>query len=148
MSCLQGDSGGPLLCLDKDSTWKVYGVSSYVANFCNMTSRPNIFTNVTDLLPWIHDKIGMNYTFFLLVFCFKLCLIESQWTKTLGIYRFKPYLILVLIQTENYPKINQYHKYKQSQSELLIFHSYTIKYACVSHYYIGRDDSYTMLHAN
>ena len=52
----QGDSGGPLVCMDRQGTWKLFGINSYVANFCNMTERPNIFTNVRDFIPWIDSK--------------------------------------------------------------------------------------------
>ncbi|XP_045181242.2 uncharacterized protein LOC123540352 isoform X3 [Mercenaria mercenaria] len=60
-SICKGDSGGPLLCLDQQNTWRIFGVSSYVANFCNMTERPNIYTNVTHLLPWIHEKTECKF---------------------------------------------------------------------------------------
>ncbi|KAL5014895.1 hypothetical protein ScPMuIL_009165 [Solemya velum] len=54
-SICKGDSGGPLVCLDDNGVWKLVGVSSYVAVFCNQTARPNMFTNVTQYLSWIEN---------------------------------------------------------------------------------------------
>ncbi|KAH3802297.1 hypothetical protein DPMN_155972 [Dreissena polymorpha] len=44
------------MCLDNTGTWKLHGIASYVANNCNMTERPNIYTDVKQYLPWIDDK--------------------------------------------------------------------------------------------
>ncbi|XP_052762576.1 uncharacterized protein LOC128205159 isoform X5 [Mya arenaria] len=54
-SICKGDSGGPLICQDTHQKWKVWGVASYVANFCNMTERPNIYTDVRRLHGWIQS---------------------------------------------------------------------------------------------
>jgi len=56
----QGDSGGPLICDDGTGTWTLRGISSYVANFCNATERPNIYSDVQTFLPWIEDRIGTH----------------------------------------------------------------------------------------
>ncbi|WAR17095.1 CORIN-like protein [Mya arenaria] len=55
-SICRGDSGGSLVCDDGMGTWTVHGISSYVANFCNMTERPNIFTDVQYFLPWLQER--------------------------------------------------------------------------------------------
>ncbi|KAL3889855.1 hypothetical protein ACJMK2_002182 [Sinanodonta woodiana] len=55
-SICKGDSGGSLVCKDDHDTWKLVGISSYVANFCNKTGRPNIFTDVTKFHDWIQNK--------------------------------------------------------------------------------------------
>ncbi|KAL4217908.1 Enteropeptidase [Mactra antiquata] len=60
-SICKGDSGGSLLCKDKRGTWKIIGVASYVANYCNMTERPNIYTNVTQMLLWITEKTECKF---------------------------------------------------------------------------------------
>ncbi|XP_060565192.1 uncharacterized protein LOC132724366 isoform X3 [Ruditapes philippinarum] len=60
-SICKGDSGGPLLCKDKHEKWKIFGVSSYVANYCNMTERPNIYSNVSHFLPWISEKTECKF---------------------------------------------------------------------------------------
>ncbi|XP_052224327.1 uncharacterized protein LOC127839977 [Dreissena polymorpha] len=60
-SICRGDSGGPLMCLDNTGTWKLHGIASYVANNCNMTERPNIYTDVKQYLPWIDDKTSCKF---------------------------------------------------------------------------------------
>ncbi|XP_052249271.1 uncharacterized protein LOC127857034 [Dreissena polymorpha] len=60
-SICKSDSGGPLLCLDGQKTWKLRGINSYVANYCNMTERPNVFTNVAMYLDWINDRTECKF---------------------------------------------------------------------------------------
>ncbi|KAK3586927.1 hypothetical protein CHS0354_008524 [Potamilus streckersoni] len=61
-SICKGDSGGSLVCKDNQDTWKLVGISSYVANFCNKTGRPNIFTDVTKFYDWIQSKTECVFT--------------------------------------------------------------------------------------
>ncbi|CAC5369514.1 CORIN [Mytilus coruscus] len=55
-SMCSGDSGGPMVCQDNQNNWYLKGIASYVANFCNMTNRPNVFTDVQTYLGWINNN--------------------------------------------------------------------------------------------
>ncbi|XP_043079853.1 mast cell protease 1A-like [Puntigrus tetrazona] len=46
-----GDSGGPLVCGDT-----AVGVTSFVSNkSCNSPEKPNVYTEISAFLPWIHQ---------------------------------------------------------------------------------------------
>ncbi|VDH95309.1 corin [Mytilus galloprovincialis] len=55
-SMCSGDSGGPMVCQDNQNNWYLKGIASYVANYCNMTNRPNVFTDVQTYLGWINNN--------------------------------------------------------------------------------------------
>lgn len=57
-SC-RGDSGGPLIQINmvENSNWFVAGVMSFGPYPCDREGWPNIYTKVTEYMPWIISKL-------------------------------------------------------------------------------------------
>ncbi|KAI4885322.1 hypothetical protein NFI96_024389 [Prochilodus magdalenae] len=53
MVSIQGDSGGPLVCHNVAS-----GIVSFGEKVCDATARPNVYTRISAILPWIRSIIG------------------------------------------------------------------------------------------
>ncbi|XP_013421045.1 low-density lipoprotein receptor-related protein 2 [Lingula anatina] len=60
ISVCQKDSGGPLVCRDEFDRWKLIGVTSFVAQGCDVPRNPGIFTKVADFVDWMHPYISPN----------------------------------------------------------------------------------------
>ncbi|XP_032225526.1 chymotrypsinogen B isoform X2 [Nematostella vectensis] len=52
----QGDSGGPLVC-ERNGQWTLYGVVSFGAGNCEVTSY-TVYTKVSNYLDWITKRAG------------------------------------------------------------------------------------------
>lgn len=58
----QGDSGGPLQCRKSGTAdpWRVHGITSF-GTACGVAGKPGVYTNVTEILPWINANIKCFY---------------------------------------------------------------------------------------
>lgn len=59
-SACRGDSGGPNVCIEKDGTETLIGISSFIVRGRCNSGDPTVLTRVHTYLDWINKKTGIK----------------------------------------------------------------------------------------